>query len=246
MNAIAWVLAGFFALLSGYFAFRGRRGFSADVADTPQSANAPATPGLADPREQALRGMARYMGAAVLRPLEEGLRKGDLRRAAEDAIDALRDLAFHAKPAGESATGTENMLSVIKDVTGEFTLESGTHVKLRGPDDPVRVNLAAERFKDATFLLLSNASRFGGGQTVEVIVEEKKGQVEVKIRDRGPGFSREALARAFEPFWTTESDALGLGLFQAKRLLGNQGGALRVGNANGGGGEVVISLPRVR
>jgi C4-dicarboxylate-specific signal transduction histidine kinase len=49
---------------------------------------------------------------------------------------------------------------------------------------------------------------------------------------------------AFEPFWTSDTDALGLGLTQAKALLEGQGAAIRLGNREKGGGEVVISIRR--
>ena len=246
MELIAWVLAGFFAGLSVYLAFRRPRGLPPEPTDQRASATAGKDTAQDDPGDLALRGMARYLGTAVLGPLEDGLRRGELRVAVENAIDALRDLAFHAQVETESAADPENLISVIQGVTREYTLETGTPVRFTGPSVPVRVVLAAERFKDALFLILANAGHFGRGQTVEVTVEERGNRVEIRIRDRGPGFSEEALLKAFESFWTTESDALGLGLSQARKLLEGQGAAIEVGNPDRGGGEVVVSLSHER
>jgi C4-dicarboxylate-specific signal transduction histidine kinase len=62
--------------------------------------------------------------------------------------------------------------------------------------------------------------------------------------DRGPGFSQDALVRAFDPFWSSEGDALGLGLPHARRLLAAQGALLSVANRAGGGGEATITLSK--
>jgi signal transduction histidine kinase len=242
MELIPWVLAGLFAGLAVYLAFRPPRGLPPEPVDDPRSKATGKDGAVEDSDDVVLRGMARYLGTAVLSPLEDGLRKGDTRGAVEDAVDALRDLAFHAQVETESAVDRENLISVIQGVTREYSLETGTAIKFISPNRPVHVVLASERFKDALFLILVNAGHFSRGQTVEVIVEEKESQAEIRIRDQGPGFSEEALLKACEPFWTTESDALGLGLFQAKKLLEGQGVAVDVGNSGAGGGDVVISL----
>jgi len=66
-------------------------------------------------------------------------------------------------------------MPAIQGVTREYTLETGTPVKFSGPDRPVYARLATERFRDALFLLLGNAGHCGGGQTIEVAVEDGKG-----------------------------------------------------------------------
>src|SRR5690606_36096400 len=103
--------------------------------------------------------------------------------------------------------------------------------------------IAPEPFKDAVYFVLVNAGRFGGGRTVDVDVAEiGQDQAEVRIRDSGPGFTSEALLRAFQPFWTSDDDALGLGLTQARRLLSAQDGAIEIRNLGEGGAEAVITI----
>ena len=250
MDMIAWVLVVVLSLLCVFLARRRPRSStrsegqaSAEVV-TEVGQDSPDTAGTS-----ALRAMARYLRTSVLSPLEKGIRDGDLRGRAQDAADALRDLCFHAEVAPEGARQRENLIAAIQGVTREYTLETGTPVKFSGPDRPVYAHLATERFKDALFLLLANAGHFGGGQTIEVSVEDggdgkDPNGVRVRVGDRGPGFSGEALSHAFEPFWTSDTDALGLGLTQAKALLEGQGAAVRLGNRENGGGEVVVSIRR--
>jgi signal transduction histidine kinase len=244
MQTIAWILAGLFAALSLVLAVRGRKiGSRSQAHLDPREAGGSAGLDRGDPDpEPALRGMSRYLTAAVLQPLERGLDDGDLRGCVEDAVDALEDLAFHARAAPEADATRQNLIALIQDVTREYTRDSGIPVKCTGPGRPIHSRLSAEQFKDAFYLLLANAGRFGGGRTIDVVVEEEGRRVRIAIRDRGSGFRDEALRRAFEPFWTTEPDALGMGLTYARRLLEAHDGEIRVGNRDGGGGEVVASL----
>ncbi|MFC3608512.1 sensor histidine kinase [Stutzerimonas tarimensis] len=68
--------------------------------------------------------------------------------------------------------------------------------------------------------------------------------VRVSLRDNGPGFGRDALGRAREPFFTTKASAegLGLGLAICDTLVSALGGELRLGNHPEGGACVELLL----
>ena len=88
MEMIPWVLAGLFAGLSVYLAFRRPRGLPPEPVDHRASMTTGKDRRGEDPDDLVLRGMARYLGTAVLSPLEGSLRKGDTRGAVEDAVEA--------------------------------------------------------------------------------------------------------------------------------------------------------------
>ena len=50
--------------------------------------------------------------------------------------------------------------------------------------------------------------------------------VSVEVRDSGPGFASAALERAFEAFYTTKSDGLGLGLSICRSIIEAHSGRL--------------------
>ena len=52
------------------------------------------------------------------------------------------------------------------------------------------------------------------------------GTVLATVRDTGPGLSPEALDRLFQPFFTTKSGGMGLGLSVSRSLIESQGGQL--------------------
>jgi signal transduction histidine kinase len=68
--------------------------------------------------------------------------------------------------------------------------------------------------------------------------------VTLTVRDTGPGVPPEAMERIFNPFFTTRATGTGLGLAIVHRIVDAHGGSIRVRNAEGGGAEVDLSLPR--
>lgn len=67
----------------------------------------------------------------------------------------------------------------------------------------------------------------------------------VSIRDNGPGFDAESLAKVFEPFFTTKTKGTGLGMAIAHRIVEAHGGSIRVGDGPHPGGEILVTLPRL-
>jgi len=72
---------------------------------------------------------------------------------------------------------------------------------------------------------------------------EEGGRVHLTVRDRGEGFSEEAFARAFDPFYSTSTEGLGLGLPHARKVIEGMGGQIALRNVPDGGAEVEISFP---
>jgi signal transduction histidine kinase len=67
--------------------------------------------------------------------------------------------------------------------------------------------------------------------------------VVVTMRDTGVGMDEEALARVFEPYFSTKTTGTGLGLPIAKRNIEASGGTVHVDSVKGAGTTVSIRLP---
>jgi len=72
------------------------------------------------------------------------------------------------------------------------------------------------------------------------------GRAQVRVRDDGPGIAPEHLTRIFDPFFTTKpvGKGTGLGLSISYGIVEQHGGQLLARNAEGGGAEFILELPR--
>jgi signal transduction histidine kinase len=67
--------------------------------------------------------------------------------------------------------------------------------------------------------------------------------VTLRIEDNGIGMDEEALARVFEPYFSTKTTGTGLGLPIARRNIELSGGAIDVVSGKGRGTTVIVRLP---
>ncbi|MES2264384.1 MAG: ATP-binding protein [Pseudomonadota bacterium] len=95
--------------------------------------------------------------------------------------------------------------------------------------------------------LLNNALHYG--KQVELAVREQGGNIEIEVRDHGPGVPDEAFDDLFEPYVRLEhgrrqnSSGMGLGLGIARGIVQAHGGELLLANAPDGGFRATIVLP---
>lgn len=200
-------------------------------------------------REAALRQafgrVAAFLENSVESPLK-AVREGDadlLREGVDRALGGLADLRFYLREPVRPDE-THNLVPLLQQVQREFVADWEIGVRFGAPATPVRAHIHSATFKDAVYLLLHNAGHFGGGQTVDLQVEDRAEEVRVVIRDRGPGFSDEALQRARDLFYTTRPEALGLGIPFARKVIEECGGRLEIRNPEESGAEVSLILPK--
>lgn len=199
-----------------------------------------------DATKRILDRIAAYLRHRVELPLLDGLDGNGMgiRAGAEEALDAVEDLEFFLEdPPRGGEPEARNLADLVQEVTREFAGQSTVMVKVQSPQEPIRVRLEPEPFKDAIFLILHNAGEFGCGEPVSITLDQGGGKARLLVRDQGPGFTAEALLRAVDPFYSTSPGGLGLGLPHARRAVNSQGGELFLRNGEDGGAEVEIQIP---
>ena len=98
--------------------------------------------------------------------------------------------------------------------------------------------------------LVHNALKFtpAGGRVEVEAVTKKPGQVQISVRDTGPGISASDLPRIFDRFYSgtsvpPDTRGAGLGLAISKSLIDLHGGHLHVSSTLGQGSSFFIDLP---
>ena len=142
----------------------------------------------------------------------------DIERAIDDSLDLLR---HHLK----------NGIKVERRYGGVGRIRGHA-----GPINQVFMNL------------LSNAAQAiseGKGEgSIEIETRRSNGDVEVAIRDDGPGIPPEVLPRIFDPFFTTKEvgKGSGLGLSIVHGIIERHGGRIDVESSPGNGTRFVVTL----
>ncbi len=94
--------------------------------------------------------------------------------------------------------------------------------------------------------LLTNALRYGGGEPVEMVVQQVGDAARVSVRDHGIG--PDDHERIFEQFERTEHSrqhaaGLGLGLYITRKIVGLHDGQISVESTPGQGATFIVDLP---
>jgi signal transduction histidine kinase len=197
-------------------------------------------------RETALREaigrVSAFLKTNVRAPLAgptEDADAGELRERIDRALGSLEDLDFFVSEIDEVRQGTD-LAKLAQSVSREFAGDQDVAVRVMLGSPTVRADVNPTALMDALYLILHNAARFGGGETIDLSVEKDAGHATIRVRDRGAGFSEEAFTRAFDPFYSTSEEGLGLGLPHARKVIEGMGGRIELRNVPDGGAEVEL------
>jgi signal transduction histidine kinase len=85
----------------------------------------------------------------------------------------------------------------------------------------------------------------GGGLTVDLISSKEGHEVGIRFQDTGPGIPAEEISRLFEPFYTTKTKGLGLGLSICYDIVQRHGGNITAESQPGQGAIFTVWLPLI-
>ncbi|MBL29359.1 MAG: hypothetical protein CMM50_17650 [Rhodospirillaceae bacterium] len=150
----------------------------------------------------------------------------DTIRAPQDINALVRDAAT-LMFAGASDRGIETDLSLTPDLP---------------PVDADRVQI-----QQVLLNVIRNAfDAVSGMANGRVLVETRRGadhMVEIAVADTGPGIPKDIAKKLFQPFVTTKSGGMGIGLSLSRSIVEAHGGRLTFATRPGDGTEFVVSLP---
>jgi signal transduction histidine kinase len=173
----------------------------------------------------------------------------------ETSLQRVVSIVNSEKRAGEAGGAPRSPEPVdVAAVLGEVRaaihrVRPGTAITVDTPPAPVGVLVVGGRISLHRALenLVLNACEGDGVRSasavrVSVGAADEAGWVRIVVRDDGPGFTPEQLARPIRSFETSKPRGTGLGLFTSERVILASGGALERRNAPAGGAEVELLL----
>ena len=174
----------------------------------------------------------------------------EMARQAQRAGQTIRELRAFLSTGGSdrSAVDLGALARVTADLIAAEARRRGVRLALQIEEPLPPVLAAPVHIEHVLVNLLQNAleaihaaSVREGAITLSARAESD--MVQVSVRDTGPGIGDAVMQRIFEPFYTTKSEGLGMGLSISRSIVEAHGGKLWVETADGAGTTFHFTLP---
>ncbi len=168
------------------------------------------------------------------------------------SVDRLNDLVsrlLYFARSGHDARAPVDVNALVRDALELVRAQAdGQKVTLAAELDPhlPTIHGSAQALQQVLLNLAANALQAmpaGGRLTCVSHWLPEEGQVELRVKDTGPGVPASARDRLFEPFFTTRTEGTGLGLALCREIVRQHGGRIDLADS-GTGAEFVVRLPR--
>ncbi len=154
--------------------------------------------------------------------------------------NAAKPIQIHAERFSPAATAR-----LVKDSIDRDEPRTSDRVRM-SLDESLTVDGDKELLSLVLGNIVKNALEADDRAQIEVDIQKSKRNVLFIIRDSGPGIPPEDISRVFDPFFSTKSKGMGIGLYLARKIVEAHGGTINVRNREGGGAEFAIILPGAR
>ena len=202
----------------------------------------------------AIRGAAELLGEPMAPEARARFTRNVVEQAgrAQDLIDRMLELSALERRAALDRVEPVALAPLADAVRDELAaLAAQRRVEVRIAVDP-QARAAGDPFllHRAVSNLVRNALEFSAaGQAVEIDAHLGADQVELVVRDRGPGLPPYARERVFERFFSLARPdsgrrGTGLGLAFVREIAALHGGKARLSDRDGGGTTATLILPR--
>ncbi|EID79040.1 putative two-component histidine kinase [Rhodococcus opacus RKJ300 = JCM 13270] len=160
-------------------------------------------------------------------------------------MDALGDVAASRRPT--FSTGHRQLV-----LLHDFLLATADAVGLVPPQlrmtispPDVRCRFDPQLLRRVITNLLTNASRHGRGEPVDIVARVSRSELHLEILDRGPGLPPELASIVTKKFVSVgdQRGSAGLGLWIADQIVISLNGRLHFGARTGGGLAVYLEVP---
>ena len=166
-----------------------------------------------------------------------------------DQVKLLRQIASEFSSFASSPTARPSAVDVpeiVRETIDPYRKVLGDRIRFEVdvPADLPQVFIDRTLIARSLTNIVENALHaMPGSGSLSVAVRVVNSSVKIRVSDTGVGMDAEALARAFEPYFSTKSTGTGLGLPIAKRNVELSGGTISVESERNRGTTVELTLP---
>lgn len=183
--------------------------------------------------------------SAVVHAIDCATQQG---QKAGEIIKRMRDFARKRSPQTSAVDVNLLVRNAVAMLAGEAR-KAGVSLDLHLARDLPALRADAIQIEQVVINLVKNACEAAhqapaGRRVVEVATQSARaGEIEVCVRDSGPGLSVDAADRIFEPFFTTKPGGMGMGLSISRSIVGAHGGRMEVRANPDAGVTLAFVLP---
>jgi nitrogen fixation/metabolism regulation signal transduction histidine kinase len=180
-------------------------------------------------------------------PDEEALLRGTQTIVAQVAAmkHMVDDFAIYARQPRPGRMQPVDINALLLDVLGLYE-NLRPHVSLKLVDDNPIIQGEPTRLRQVFHNLLQNAVDAQADSPTpayDIAIEIRGSELALSIGDRGGGFPKDMIRRAFEPYVTTKAKGTGLGLAIVKKIVEEHHGRVTVENRPQNGALVTLYFP---
>ena len=168
-------------------------------------------------------------------------------KRAGDTIGRIRALIRKEPPRKDDVEINKVILEVIALTRGEV-MKNGVSAQAQLAEGLPLIRGDRVQLQQVILNLILNAVQAMSGvteRTRELLIStgrEASGAVLVTVQDSGPGFSPESFDRVFDPFYTTKTEGMGMGLSICRSIVDAHGGRIWASLTSGAGAAVQFTL----
>ena len=170
----------------------------------------------------------------------------DLKRDVGDMERMVNAYLAFARGEGTEQPSEVDIVAAVGDVVAGARRD-GTRIGFATAEEELTVPLRRDAFRRALTNIVANAQRHAN--RIDVVLNRRRGRVEILVDDDGPGVPVDKREEVFKPFFrieasrNVETGGIGLGLTIARDILRSHGGDLTLGDSPLGGLRAVLQLP---
>jgi PAS domain S-box-containing protein len=175
---------------------------------------------------------------------------GDVLHEVNRIDNIVRDLLNYAKPRPPSHGSIDlpRMVQRIVAIARKAPKPDSIPISVRQLSPVPQFTGDETQLEQVVLNLLLNAQNIlpaGGSVDVTLDYDQQAKTIRMEVKDNGPGIPEDIRKKIFQPFFTTHTDGMGLGLATCLKNVQYHGGSIEVQSEVGLGATFIVTIPLV-